>query len=250
MFKDNAPPPPPPPRIRLAKPLCILIALFLWLAVSASTQVNNCCSVDRQCATDDDWNKGYYAFQNNQCSAPTNSQQQQPASSPQPKSQPTPTASADVDNCCFVDRQCTTDDDWTSGYNAYQNDQCGASSQQRSTSSQPQSQTGTSEGDDNCCNVNRQCDTEDEWKSGYWAYKKDSQCPVPSQQQQRGRQQAQGQSGNQQASSSEGKRPVKITKKPGSVTVYEYEDGTQIITRPPTHEELCNAGLDDFCDDE
>ena len=31
---------------------------------------------------------------------------------------------AEVDNCCFVDRQCNTDQEWTNGYNAYQNNQC------------------------------------------------------------------------------------------------------------------------------
>ena len=36
-----------------------------------------------------------------------------------------PVQQSDVDNCCFVDRQCTTDDEWLSGYWAYQNNQCG-----------------------------------------------------------------------------------------------------------------------------
>ena len=38
-----------------------------------------------------------------------------------------PTAvSADIDNCCFVDRQCQSDQEWTDGYWAYQNNQCAA----------------------------------------------------------------------------------------------------------------------------
>ena len=37
---------------------------------ATSSQVNNCCSIDRQCTTDEEWTAGYYAFQNNQCAAP------------------------------------------------------------------------------------------------------------------------------------------------------------------------------------
>ena len=36
--------------------------------------------------------------------------------------------SAQIDNCCFVDRQCTTDQEWTDGYWAFQNGQCAAPS--------------------------------------------------------------------------------------------------------------------------
>ena len=32
---------------------------------------------------------------------------------------------SDIDNCCFVDRHCQTDQEWTEGYWAYQNNQCG-----------------------------------------------------------------------------------------------------------------------------
>ncbi len=32
---------------------------------------------------------------------------------------------SDIDNCCFVDRQCTTEQEWKDGYWAYQNNQCG-----------------------------------------------------------------------------------------------------------------------------
>ncbi len=39
------------------------------------------------------------------------------------------TAPSDVDNCCFVDRQCRTEQEWTDGYWARQNGQCGAPSQ-------------------------------------------------------------------------------------------------------------------------
>ena len=63
-----------------------------------------------------------------------------------------------IDNCCFVDRQCHSDADWTSGYWAFQNNQCAAPLQSRlQISSQPaNSSTGTS---DNCCFLDWQCNS-------------------------------------------------------------------------------------------
>lgn len=39
---------------------------------------------------------------------------------------PTTTPPSDIDNCCFVDRQCTTEQEWIDGYWARQNGHCGA----------------------------------------------------------------------------------------------------------------------------
>lgn len=38
----------------------------------------------------------------------------------------TPTEPSNIDNCCFVDRQCSSDQEWTDGYWAFQNGQCAA----------------------------------------------------------------------------------------------------------------------------
>ena len=38
-------------------------------------------------------------------------------------------ARAEIDNCCFVDRQCQSDAEWESGYRAYQNNECPAPAQ-------------------------------------------------------------------------------------------------------------------------
>ena len=86
-------------------------------------QVDNCCFVDRQCQSAQDWENGYWAFQNGQCAAPSQPQPQTPAQ-PQTSAQPVSNVPAQVDNCCFVDRQCHTDADWTDGYHAFQNNQC------------------------------------------------------------------------------------------------------------------------------
>lgn len=42
---------------------------------------------------------------------------------------PPMTAPSDIDNCCFVDRQCRTEQEWRDGYWAYQNRQCVAQAQ-------------------------------------------------------------------------------------------------------------------------
>ncbi len=72
--------------------------------------IDNCCFVDRQCQTDQEWQDGWWAFKNGQCAAPA------PSSS---------ATSANVDNCCFIGWQCHNDDDWSRGYQAFQNNQCG-----------------------------------------------------------------------------------------------------------------------------
>lgn len=46
-----------------------------------------------------------------------------------PNPQPASAAPANVDNCCFVDRQCQSDAEWEAGYWAYQNRQCAAPAQ-------------------------------------------------------------------------------------------------------------------------
>ncbi len=215
--------------------LCILLAMVI-LTVPTSAQVNNCCSVDRQCTTEEEWVSGYYAYQNNQCAAPAEQQQSPPSSQPTPT--PSPTTTDDVDNCCLVNRQCATDEEWVNGYNAYQNGQCGASSQQRSTSSQSQSQSGTSKEINNCCNSGWQCNTDEEWTSGYWAFQNDH-CSSQSHWEEQVRKR---QNDNQRQKSSVNSYPVKITYDPYTrTTVFEYEDGFQVTFRPPTLEELCEA---------
>ena len=99
-----------------AKPLLILLAALL-LASATSAQVNNCCSIDRQCSTNDEWVSGYYAFRNGQCAAPAESQQQ--AHQARQDQGPSPS-----NNCCFSNWQCSTNEDWTSGYFAFQQDHC------------------------------------------------------------------------------------------------------------------------------
>ena len=88
----------------------------------------------------------------------------------------------DIDNCCFVDRQCQTDREWTDGYWAYQGTECTAPAQPpQQATSQPVSITPVNV--DNCCFVDRQCTTDQQWTKGYWAYQS-NQCRAPGQPQQ------------------------------------------------------------------
>ena len=80
-------------------------------------------------------------------------------------------AVSDVDNCCFVDRHCNADQDWTDGYWAFQNGQCAASAKAQ----QMTAAAGASMAVDNCCFVDRQCNTDIDWKDGYWAFQA-NQC--------------------------------------------------------------------------
>ena len=78
------------------------------------SDVDNCCFVDRQCRSDEEWASGFWAFQNNQCAAPSLPQTSSPAN----------VDPSQADNCCFLDWLCVTDDDWQSGFQAFQNNQC------------------------------------------------------------------------------------------------------------------------------
>ena len=83
-----------------------------------ASNVDNCCFVDRQCQSDEEWSSGFWAFQNNQCTAPSSSL------SPASSSPPASVDPSQIDNCCFLDWLCTTDEQWQSGYQAFQTNQC------------------------------------------------------------------------------------------------------------------------------
>ncbi len=219
--------------------IAIIFVLFI-LSSLVSAQIDNCCNVNRQCSTERQWIDGFYAFQNNQCAAPAQPQTQtstvpasdidnccgidrqcqteqewtagywafqwgQCAASAQPQTQTSaaPASAAlpsDIDNCCFVDRQCHTDWDWTVGFYAFRNGQCqGAAGSQPNTSSAsaislapmqlstPLMPEGvkqllanpTSDPFNNCCFMHHNtCHSDEDWKRGYWEYH-NHQCVHP-----------------------------------------------------------------------
>jgi hypothetical protein len=94
-------------------------------ASSESSQFDNCCFTGWQCDTNDDWVSGYYAFQNNQCGALSPQQEQVQAATS--SSQPQTAKSETSDNCCFIGWHCESNEDWLSGYFAFQANQCDSS---------------------------------------------------------------------------------------------------------------------------
>ena len=88
---------------------------------------------------------------------------------------------AEIDNCCYFDRECQNDHEWIAGYWAYRNGQCAAPAQpQPATPAQYVASAPATV--DNCCYVDRQCQTDDDWLTGYWAFQ-NNQCPAaPAQQ--------------------------------------------------------------------
>ncbi len=83
-------------------------------------------------------------------------------------------APSDIDNCCFVDRQCNTEHEWTDGYWAYQNNQCGAPLTPVTVVSAPITTTSPGEAD-NCCQLGWDCRSDQEWHIGNLAYQA-NQC--------------------------------------------------------------------------
>jgi len=133
--------------------------------------IDNCCFVDRQCQSEQEWSDGYWAYQDGQCAAPA---QPQPAAPAQPVS----SAPAIVDNCCFVDRQCQSEQDWIAGYDAFQNGQCAAPAQpQPATPAQPSAIDLASGG--NCCSLGWDCWMEEERVQGYYAYQMNQCAGLP-----------------------------------------------------------------------
>ncbi len=82
-----------------------------------ASNIDNCCFVDRQCHTDQEWRDGYWAFQNGQCPAPA-------VTRTQTSTQPTASDTPQIDNCCYLDWNCKSDDDWLMGFHAFRSQQC------------------------------------------------------------------------------------------------------------------------------
>ena len=94
----------------------------------------------------------------------------------QPVSQP-------IDNCCFVNRQCSTDQEWTDGYRAYQNNECPAPQTERQTGTDQSSTSDIIPAHipahiENCCELSNACNSDEDWISGYLARQR-NQCKHP-----------------------------------------------------------------------
>lgn len=81
---------------------------------------------------------------------------------------------SEIDNCCFVNRQCANDKEWIEGFWAYQRNECPAGAPTTPASvAEPASSAPARV--DNCCGIDRVCNTDQDWTNGYWAYQ-NKQC--------------------------------------------------------------------------
>ena len=91
----------------------LIIASFVLFAPSSAQQnpiIDNCCFVNRSCATNQEWVEGWHAFRRNECPS---GQPVAPVSAP---------AGQPIDNCCNVNRQ--TNQDWVNGWHAFRRNEC------------------------------------------------------------------------------------------------------------------------------
>ena len=79
------------------------------------SNIDNCCFVDRQCHTNQEWTDGYWAFQDGQCAAPARTQSE---------TLPTGGDTSQADNCCYLDWNCMSDNDWLMGVQAFRSNRC------------------------------------------------------------------------------------------------------------------------------
>ncbi len=118
--------------------------------------------------------------------------------------QPVQQTSAPIDNCCFVDRQCSSEGEWTGGFYSFQREECPAPPQPAislpaapvslppATGGRPQAMRPESAtphlpysitdwsrvgapGVDNCCQIGWDCQNDTEWLRGFEVYQA-SQC--------------------------------------------------------------------------
>ena len=126
-----------------------------------AAQIDNCCFVDRQCVTDQEWTDGYWAFQNGQCAAPSPSQAGTSA-------QPAGNVAGPIDNCCHAGWHCQTDQEWANGYWAYRDNQCGTAATPVETAN-------------SCCQLGWNCTLPSDRIMGEWFIRYGVPCGAPMQ---------------------------------------------------------------------
>ncbi|MCY4071101.1 MAG: SH3 domain-containing protein [Chloroflexi bacterium] len=140
------------------------------------SQIDNCCFVDRQCNSVQEWTDGYWAFQRGECRAPAQTQTQ-----PQPQTQPQTSIPTqrdipdDLDNCCNLDRECHSEEDWAAGWSAFRNHECMYELSQYLKIPVPGAQPAS--GSNNCCTAPGWiCQNDEHFDAGYRAYLNFKHC--------------------------------------------------------------------------
>ena len=163
-------------------------------------------------------------------------------------------------NCCYsADWACSTQNEWNEGYYAFVNGQCVVApsiSASEDEASQGAPAAASVSGSDNCCyNADWRCTTQTEWVEGFYSARSNTCHIMPAvwaadatpsvQATESPRRQGGGSEEDAQINS--GYESVKVFDADGNELSQE-EAG--VIIRRPTRQELCDAGLLEYCDED
>ena len=170
------------------------------------------------------------------------------------------------DNCCHTPGwNCQSEGDWIEGYHASRANECeisetagvngmSAATQEVSATPVPSSDESTPSDQpiNNCCHTGWHCSNNNEWVAAYYAFQ-ENQCESSTLDQAVRNQQTRRAS-NQQANQLVSRVETVDPETGKTTTVFTYEDGVEIIVRPPTrsvsfvmHWKELGRELPDYC---
>ena len=151
-------------------------------APSSQAVSDNCCGIDRQCHSENDWIAGWHAFRNGQCQAPAANSPTGVHHSAAPatgghtgvhQSGSAPLSS--IDNCCHLDRSCHSDEEWRAGWEAFKASECWTEYVQWKRTPDPRYMPAS--GSDNCCTApGWLCLEAEHFQKGLWAFQEYKHC--------------------------------------------------------------------------
>ena len=151
-------------------------------AAQQPANVDNCCFVDRECHTDEEWMAGYWAYQQNTCPPPALPHIDYQALSLTRTGIPAEETGGlitdlghAIDNCCDLDRECHTEAEWRDGYNAFSRLECW--DEYHKWARTPDPRYMPAEGSDNCCTApGWLCLNDTHYQRGFDAFLTYSHC--------------------------------------------------------------------------
>ena len=171
-----------------------------------------------------------------------------------------------TNNCCDrADWACSTQNEWDEGYYAFVNGQCAVAQPESVPQEEPsQSATATATApasvgtSGNCCNnAGWRCTTQTEWDEGYYSARNNTCHLMPTVWAADATPSGQATEESEQTSSRRRSRSRTSSEEEvwnpyADVKVYDqYGNETDDVeVRLPTDQELCDAGLEEFCDEE
>lgn len=166
-----------------------------------------------------------------------------------------------TNNCCDrADWSCNTQTEWDEGYYAFLNGQC-VVAQSESVSQEEPSQSATATAtapasvatSGNCCNnAGWRCTTQTEWDEGFYSARNNTCHLMPAVWAADATPSVQATATEGPSRRRSGSSEHEVISGYDDVEVYD-QDGNivdDVVVRRPTRQELCDAGLQEFCDEE